>query len=180
MSHDREITRPPKPLASMTDRPGAGDWPAQVTEAAVDAAAKVLGYPREMTAGARATVRHALEAAAAAEVNGPWGLPAKPGGVVLARQVNDETYDPPVPVVRMLANEADEPWVVPTDGYYKWAADVDIIDWVPARIVPDDGDGPVQVLRRAAEMLRNRPSTGDLRVVLARIRVCLERLDGAP
>lgn len=152
-----------------------------VTDAAIEAAASVLGVVRAVN---RDYLRIALEAAAPHMAPAPesLALPIEPGSVVLATRIEGVEIDPPV-LVALTDDRDDTPWLAmqANAAGARWIAPADITEWIPARVVPDDEHGPVAVLRRVAEQLKGRSRedlADDVSDALIVIGVCLERVDG--
>lgn len=140
-----------------------------VTDAAIEAAASVLGVVRAVN---RDYLRIALEAAAPHMVPAP-ALPTEPGQLVIAATGG------PVQREMTLCLGPTGYWR-PLDGSEHFLPS-SIGDWTPARVVPNDEHGPVAVLRRVAELLGDTATapTGIRDELLIVIGVCLERVDGA-
>lgn len=139
-----------------------------VTDAAVEAARRILGMPED----ARPQVLLAL-ATAAPHMVPPPQLPTTPGALIIAKLPFGER-------VLRLDKQGD---LLALDGVTEYDA-ADLVGWKPAQVVPADEHGPVAVLRQAFEDLTTAAggSLPDARLlaedVALRIGVVLDRLDG--
>jgi hypothetical protein len=76
-------------------------------------------------------------------------LPTEPGAVVLVTELRGATFDPPIVAVRDEDTDDVAPWHtgVRIDGARIHDTD-QITDFIPARVVRDDEQGPAAALRR--------------------------------
>jgi hypothetical protein len=109
-------------------------------------------------------------------------LPTEPGAVVLVTELRGETFDPPIPALRDTDRDDRAPWC--SGGHVggdRFHDSRDITGWIPARVVRDDEQGPVEALRRIMDAVQEKDGLGCIKTLQAvefAAREALKALDG--